>query len=252
MDYKSPKAFTLIELLVVIAIIALLLSIIMPALRAVKEKAKATICKTNLHQWGLCYQLYANDYEQKFPVYESGSYTFMESLRDYSDSIDKMRLCPSANKSSQNNPTGYNGGLFGSTKTAWDVGDAPWMLLGDNWTQGSYCENQFIRTDWKSFNTTKNLSVVPLLGEGRWYEANPEHDPIPSKPDPLTESNFFNIGNWRSIRSLMMRRHGDGINVLTADTSINQSSVEDLWNFKWSKVFEVGRPVDFEWLKEDF
>ena len=44
------KGFTLIELLVVIAIIAVLLAIIMPAMRRVKESAKQTICRSNYCQ----------------------------------------------------------------------------------------------------------------------------------------------------------------------------------------------------------
>lgn len=59
----NRKGFTLIELLVVIAIIALLLSILTPALTAVKERARRTICKSNLHQWALAVSAYsiAND-----------------------------------------------------------------------------------------------------------------------------------------------------------------------------------------------
>lgn len=47
---KKLKGFTLIELLVVIAIIALLLSIILPALRRVKLQSKMTICGSNMKQ----------------------------------------------------------------------------------------------------------------------------------------------------------------------------------------------------------
>lgn len=47
------KGFTLIELLVVIAIIALLLSILTPALNTVKERARRVVCKSNMHQWAL-------------------------------------------------------------------------------------------------------------------------------------------------------------------------------------------------------
>ena len=60
---KAPKAFTLIELLVVIAIIALLLSILTPALNQVKERAKRILCKNRLRQWAIAIVAYssAND-----------------------------------------------------------------------------------------------------------------------------------------------------------------------------------------------
>jgi len=55
----KKKAFTLIELLVVIAIIALLLSIMMPALQRIKEQARRVVCRSNLHQWSLAVTGYA-------------------------------------------------------------------------------------------------------------------------------------------------------------------------------------------------
>ena len=56
---SGRKGFTLIELLVVIAIIALLLSILMPALRKVKEQASGIVCMSNQKQLALAWAMYA-------------------------------------------------------------------------------------------------------------------------------------------------------------------------------------------------
>jgi prepilin-type N-terminal cleavage/methylation domain-containing protein/prepilin-type processing-associated H-X9-DG protein len=61
------RGFTLIELLVVIAIIAVLLSILMPAMRKIKEIARETACKSNLKNIGLAVAMYLDDYERKIP-----------------------------------------------------------------------------------------------------------------------------------------------------------------------------------------
>ena len=64
---RKQKGFTLIELLVVIAIIALLLSIIVPALSKAKEYARKTICSSNQRQVGLALRIYAEENESCLP-----------------------------------------------------------------------------------------------------------------------------------------------------------------------------------------
>ena len=102
------KGFTLIELLVVIAIVALLMAILVPVLSAARKQVQATVCMAALKQWGLCYQLYAADYDSKLPFYMGGTVnsTYMETLRSYYSNTDKMRACPAATKVLTGNPTG--------------------------------------------------------------------------------------------------------------------------------------------------
>ncbi len=66
---SKEKNFTLIELLVVIAIIAILVSILLPALGKAREKAHDISCRNNLKQMGTAYTLYVNDTDYCLPTF---------------------------------------------------------------------------------------------------------------------------------------------------------------------------------------
>ncbi len=96
------KGFTLIELLVVIAIIALLLSILMPALSMVKLKAASVVCASHLRQMGIVFQTYATANNDKYAphdhftvdvLYHVGGLDLRDTYGAYADNVAELFYC---------------------------------------------------------------------------------------------------------------------------------------------------------------
>jgi prepilin-type N-terminal cleavage/methylation domain-containing protein/prepilin-type processing-associated H-X9-DG protein len=133
---KPLRAFTLIELLVVIAIIAVLASLLLPALSHAKDKSKTIVCRSNLRQIRLSYQVQLDEET-------SGRLDHAAVVDWFAVEVgrpEKGWICPSAPISSTASKmlsTGVANGISGDggyVTSAWYMSD--WSIMGPSFLQG--------------------------------------------------------------------------------------------------------------------
>ncbi|MEM6853515.1 MAG: DUF1559 domain-containing protein [Planctomycetota bacterium] len=189
------SAFTLIELLVVISIIALLISILLPALRAARQAGQSVACLSNMRQIGLAMNGYTVDNAESFPIGELFSADGTDwpiLLTDYfsgtgttwSDSSESDALrCPSA-------------ALPGIGRTHYGAHPVLTPRIGSNDPMASSPSGT--RPKPYSINDVFRPSTVFQVADApqNLNNAQPEYGRADFTLDPRSDANNLRYGRW--------------------------------------------------------
>jgi len=245
----NRRAFTLIELLVVIAIIALLMSILMPALARIKDQARTIGCRSNLKQWNLYFSMYTEDFGGKFQegVGDGHTHHWMNALRSYYKNDHKLRCCPTALKPivDEFGVTAPEYNVFSAWGRFWGEGYAPegdWGSYGINgWVENppaSYTtvyEGFDTKNNWRTPNV-KGASFVPLFMDALRFNIFPlPQDAPPTVADMAWEGT-------QHMRRVCIDRHDGGTNMAFLDWSARKVGIKELWTLKWHKTYPTNGP----------
>ncbi|MHC4068685.1 MAG: type II secretion system protein [Planctomycetota bacterium] len=243
----NKKAFTLVELLVVIAIIALLMSILMPALARVRKQAKDVICQSNLRQWGSIFAMYTADNDGSFQEgWDQATGTgnwWMDSTRSYYANHGDIRCCPNASNLTREVAHGFlntgiwadwNGGFF----TKGEYGS-----YGINgWVENKLRDSVYPDMAPKRWRTDRvsGAARVPLFLDAPWIDCWPEAYDRPPPLDNLDWQQGSQMGRF------CKNRHDGYINGVFLDYSVNKIGLKEMWRLKWNRKFFLEGP----WTKE--
>jgi prepilin-type N-terminal cleavage/methylation domain-containing protein/prepilin-type processing-associated H-X9-DG protein len=205
---STSEKFTLIELLVVIAIIAILASMLLPALTKAREKAKTIKCASSMKQIGTCFSLYTSDNDDTFPP---GWLPAGATQQAWYFGVSKYA------------PAGEN--------TYWTVfatvGGVPKYKGGGIWN----CEGQIVDPAWdyyhpRAFNA--NLSYKKTTNLKRIDPANRGASGTPM----VLEADGKHLFYYDNTGNRLIYRHAKGMNRLFVDGHVEYSKVQyplDKW-----------------------
>ena len=229
---KSKTVFTKRDVIITLTSLAFLLANLAAIGAAGRRRAKEAICLSNLHQWGVIWQLYADDNEgSTLP-----DLAWERILKPYHKNT-KILLCPAASTLSTSPPGGGWAGVIGGKFTAWG------RDYRDGRIYGSYGMNDWATHVrgvtggripsylWSTFYV-KDAADVPVLLDCAVRSATPLHTDVPPEYDGQI---YYGGTNVDEIRGFCIDRHSGGVNGLFLDLATRKVGLKELWKIRWHR-----------------
>ena len=253
---KRRRGFTLIELLVVIAIIAVLMAILMPALRRVKEQGKMISCMGNLKQWNLIAAMHTESNDGKFWDSAPGTpgYWWVRYLDEKHKSwkTNPIWMCPSGKKPVIDE--------LGNQIESFNIFNAWGIFTGADLTvdgvAGSYGINGYclipqanpgatpvaayeggVSTEngWKTAGERGGGNNVPWFSEALRFDLWP-------LPTNAPATNEFEAWSGNNMARTCINRHQGFENIAFLDFSVRKVGLKEMWTLKWHKQYDINGP----------